>query len=351
MRGDKPQKSNMKNLYYAATPYHVILSIAIAEERPHQKHILYIRSGSGGMSKLVTSIKSDIPIFNSVIKKYDISKRGLNQSRLRKAQAAVDLIKRVYRDDIDRLFIFNDISGDAQSIMFFSQMSAEICHVEDGSAAYNKSSRNWTMDNILARKLLFGPWWRPIKVLGTSGYGDKIWVTHPSAVRDELHQMEKLQINPDNVQKHSQWARRYIKNTGINTKLDTISTVVFLPHSSLISEKAQYLTNIKSILDNYSSEGKTGIKYHPREQETPGFNFGSNTFEIPREIPAELLYLASNSIETVLGDVSTSLISALWLRNDIRVISYALNLNDHDANLFSAFDKIGITLVSGRDIE
>ncbi|MDJ1431981.1 glycosyltransferase family 52 [Halostagnicola sp. A-GB9-2] len=333
------------DFYFSSTPYHILLSFAVAREHPDEQNILCVRSSSEGVAVLTRCIeKHPSSPFEEVYYLSNSYGQSTNKKRLLKAISAFKVLKIVREYDVKTIFVFNDISGDVQMFLSLLRSNVDVAYIEDGSAAYNGSARDWSTTEIIARKVFFGPWWRRITVIGTGGYSDTIWTTHSEMTRHELSTLDHKQIPSENLLEDVGWIDQYLKEVWSLETVPKIESVVLLPHSSILQSDEYKQGTLENVIATYNMNN-TAIKYHPREEHESRFGFDPR-FEIPQSIPAEILYMKCGDLNKVIGDLSTSLLTAKWLRSDIDVISYGPAVGRFDQNLYDTFDQLGITMKS-----
>ena len=120
-----------------------------------------------------------------------------------------------------------------------------------------------------------------------------------------------------------------------------------LPHPNALSGEKDQVKLIDQQIASELEEKKTvGVKYHPRDTQKPLMDSNKDgVVEIPQDIPAEIIYLKSADISTVIGVMSTALLTARWLNGEIEVKSLAHTFNYEDKRIVEVFDEIGIKII------
>jgi hypothetical protein len=135
-----------------------------------------------------------------------------------------------------------------------------------------------------------------------------------------------------------------------------LDAVVTISHSSVASRSLHYKDSIMALVRQLTeTQCVVGIKYHPRQAEPDylGLVREERTVLLPQGLPLEFVYIlragsAEEAIEGqlrfVVGDVSTTLLTARWLATDARCISLARPLGLLDPSLETLFERLGVEL-------
>ena len=106
----------------------------------------------------------------------------------------------------------------------------------------------------------------------------------------------------------------------IHSVLGESKHFIFFPHPKFIHE-----THRKEIMDYFSQTPNIKIKLHPRDTLNSKYFSQKNFSVIPKEFPAELLFLNLSSAK-IFGFNTTVLLTAKWLNPDLEV--YLLKFHD-----------------------
>lgn len=322
------------NLYFAETPYHVLLSISHARASDRES-MLFVRSESEGMGDLLDSLR--YAAASPFVEIRHLS-NGMNDSvetrKLKRYAASVKTLIASRRESFTTAYFFNDRFLANQFLMYSLERSGiGIEFIEDGSAAYSAGiySPKHEPPSFVPKRVLFGPWWRSVDVLGTSGYSHDLWVTHPKYVRPELETLTHHKLPARFDDNDSGWVSEFFEQVGFDHTA-SFDTVVMVPHSSIIRDPDRVKRHVAETLERQgTSFDRAAFKYHPRE---PDFDYlGVSTdgrVVIPRSIPAELLYLDDGRISTLVGGSTTSLLTANWLLDDVDIVFSPFEDNNKD---------------------
>lgn len=242
----------------------------------------------------------------------------------------------------------NDVIS--QGLLHYSPETSTCICLEDGTAAYASSKfdpdAKWKQ---MLRKPLYGHWYSKPQVLGTSKWVDCFAATYPDLLRPELLDLSIEKLQPYFLhQIETSWLDWFIDQSGVSTKtIENLDTLIVLPHPNALSnEKDQIKTICKQILDELEDKKTLGLKYHPRDtQKSMMDSHKDSVVEIPQSIPAEVIYLKATDINTIIGVISTALLTARWLNDEVEVKSLAHTFNHENKQIVEVFDDIGIRIV------
>jgi hypothetical protein len=264
-------------------------------------------------------------------------------------------------NDVSRVYAVVDNKEVDQAAMFFASKygrTATATHIEDGTFDYCSnttgwSSYRWQWLNTLVYKMLFGFEWSNVSVYGTSKYIDEVYGLYPNFLRPELQSMPCNRISPEPLQQ-IEWQlglQDFFNRQGISNQevrdLDALLLVPSLRHISN-DQLREPILNLHSVL--LENGLNVGIKYHPRESPSRQLDLlNKRSYVMPRTTPLELIYIHPEiSLDYILGNISTALVSVLWILDDIEVGSYYSLISDwydYEATglLIENFEKLGIT--------
>jgi len=257
----------------------------------------------------------------------------------------------------DRVYVCNDRRIEAQTALYISKkINSEAIgiYVEDGLNIYslNIYSPFRFKSNLIVKvggKILFTPRWEDIKVFGTSRLIDEVRSIFPEFVRPEVSKTSIFSIERDPLLKLREEESFFIElmeSRGVKFKELQAKNVIFLiSHPEQIKDTEKYNIVANNLIEKLTKMGLgIGIKYHPRSPLTHSFEF-KNIEEItilPPFLPVELFYLVIKKLKFVIGPISTSLVTAKWLLNNVEVYYSLHEDNILDAQLSSLFSKLDI---------
>ena len=356
----------MSVFFISHTPYHILLACGLAcLQNKYENKYLIIMSDFEHSEKYLDLLKSweknpfsEIIILkgNWTINKY-VSIFNIYVGFVISLFNAINNKMKLYkyfithvRDSSPKTYLFNDSNVQSQYLAkLTSDKKGKVYYVEDGSAAYNNHLSVTSKGIIkIIYKLFFGFWYNELEVFGTSKYIDEIIVSYPQSIRPELSG-KKNQKLPDQIY---DFLSNYLSHsliTQFGYEIPEFDCVVVLPHSEIlrfsnVNMKSIYKNTISFLATGY----KVGIKYHPREiNNYLDFENKPNVSIIPKSLPSEVIWmhLRRKKTKVIIGDASTSLITAKKIMtNNTKVISIA-KLLDMDPKDYSYLCNFGIECV------
>lgn len=356
----------MSTFFISHTPYHILLACGLAcLQNKYEKKYLIIMSDFENSNKYRDVLESweknpfsEIIILkgNWAVNKYvgtlnvyirfSISMFNVLNNKV----ILYNYFAKHVKDSSPKTYLFNDSNVQSQYLAkLTSDKKGKVYYVEDGSAAYN-GHLSVTSNGIIKiiYKLFFGLWYHELEIFGTSKYVNEIIVSYPQAIRPELRE-KKSQKLPDQIYDFLSNFLSHFLITNFGYEVPEFDCVIVLPHSEILRFSN---VNITSIFQNITSflamRYKVGIKYHPREiNNYLNFENEPNISIIPKLFPLEVIWmhLRRNKIKVIIGDTSTSLISAKEIMtNNTKVISIA-KLLDMDPKDYSYLCNFGIECV------
>jgi hypothetical protein len=363
--GTGSNASRVTRLILAYTPYHVLLATAaiLAESEAAANHLVIIDDFEAA-TRMAAVLKESGGLYRSVRVRggtFGVTSRARRQLRYRKA---LPIIAQDTRELMPgQIWIGNDARPESQvafrtAVRQFGQV--EGVFIEDGLTAYAASvKRPLTKVEDVLGYLLFGSSWAGIEVLGTSEWISSGLFVYPALVRNELTNLPKRQIPRSAffAPVMHRFAAQMVSSAGADLgRVRRLDAVVTISHSSVASRSLNYKDSIMALVRQLTeTQCVVGIKYHPRQAEADylGLVREERTVLLPQGLPLEFVYIlragsAEEAIEGqlrfVVGDVSTTLLTARWLATDARCISLARPLGLLDPSLETLFERLGVEL-------
>ena len=215
-------------------------------------------------------------------------------------------------------------------------------YLDDGLYSYAGRPYHPIKDGInsLIKKLAYGFWWQEPKTIGASNWIQQAWLfqpeqAHPLLANKQLNILPAEWFQTPEIQALSKLVRTDLANQD----LQAISLLLLLPHPADQAKMKDYASSIKNYLRHITEQGaKVAVKYHPRQSLDDEFQLAkmSNVTLIPKSLAFEYL-LADLAPQTqIVGDISTVLLTAKWLRNDLSVTG-VFDPNDAYAQQFRPY--------------
>jgi hypothetical protein len=260
----------------------------------------------------------------------------------------------------DTLWLFNDSFPSVQFIASrprYGHGSGERIFVDEGASSY--SSVLYPQPGLFERalrRLCIGPWWREAAKLGASGYVDRALLFFPEHAHPALRSVDRKALDPSafRCQALRKLARDYLSAAGWRGSEAAPNVLVFCAHSDTIRPFLDdYVAAMHRVVSNATRRGRrVVVKLHPRERDrryVEAVSRGS-TGVVPQQVPGEFLVLAwSASLESVVGDFSTAMITARWLCPELDCVVLADLVERGDPRLAMVLDELGVRSVSAAD--
>ncbi len=266
-----------------------------------------------------------------------VAKR-LVKSRLRRANRAL------LADDFSKLtpekvWVGCDTYYESQLALSFAKRhrpGARGAYLEDGTAAYARTFREGRLSRLLrlkrvgdlAKRLTYGSWWRGVRVQGTSPWIDEAWLAFPELAIADLAGKELHTLAPEAFSGAAfrGFAERAARAFGADPEaLASTSLILVATRSTVARYVPGYVESMRLLVSELVDSGvRVAVKLHPREPEPDFLSFRGQVGVdiVPGALPFELLLrLVRDPEPFVIGDISSALLSARWLRPDARVIA------------------------------
>ena len=124
-----------------------------------------------------------------------------------------------------------------------------------------------------------------------------------------------------------------------STKLSHLDALFTLPHESLFTDNTDYRNQILAQIKDLKDQGlQVAAKYHPRNSDPDALNLDAAGVElIPAGISFEAILPLLPKKTHIVGDLSSTLLIARWLRPELEVTSIYSGEGNSDFNtLFHA---------------
>ncbi len=334
----------MTRVFHAQTLYHILTTSCLESQfnDPHQSHLVVLPNFKN--SQEVLEIVRNFGGFDQV---HTLMKETSVPRPRKWAHNSISVAKSLYLMHSlspEELYVCNDRNPIGQALLKMAPDECVCTYVEDGAAAYNSSKfDNKALWKSIFGKIFYGPWLSSRPVIGTADAFDRVAATFPDQLRPEISHYPCLRINKDNLI-NSSFVNRLAKSYDVE-RLEELSTLVLPSHSGHISQRG--VEALQSLIDSQAQQNEViGVKYHPRDENDCYLDLPSNATRVPSEIPAEILYLSMKQLNTVVGVLSTALLTARWLSNSMEVLSILDEGEPFDQNLVSMMKSIDIRVVN-----
>ncbi|HCG78135.1 MAG TPA: hypothetical protein DE015_02850 [Oceanospirillales bacterium] len=321
------------HLFLASTPFNTLIASMIALDLPSGDTCeLWLIDQPSECSIFVKSVLAwrDSPFRE--IRIASNQAKGVKQKKQRK-RILRKLSQQAEISGVTDLYTGNDRRIEFQWLMAHLPSTVKGHYIDDGTYSYIGRKTGWFSDGIidnLLKKLTYGFWWKQPETVGSSDWIQIAHLAFPEHAVPQLQEKVCYQI-PDHLSNHAfvSLGDDYSDTLSEATKLDAL---IILPHESVRSAKIE-----QRLLEEGSNYEYCGIKRHPRSESNLPEN-ATHTKEISARVPFELLLSGLKPECCVIGDVSSALLTARWLRPQLQVICLAEQKN----SLTDLMRKIGI---------
>lgn len=196
-------------------------------------------------------------------------------------------------------------------------------YIEDGTGTYIQQKEHdlgkYLSDRYIdtpLKKIVYGLWFSHPKLLGASHWIDKSYLTFPSIAPKEIRDIPFEQLESSHYKsKHAlRILHQLSKSLGFEQSNKNQAITLFtLPHHSVIEKMYGSIEQFKAVIINLLEKHKNiYVKYHPRDLNDP-YELKPHCTILPTAVPAELFFATLN-ISHVIGDISTAMMSAKWIK-------------------------------------
>lgn len=353
----------MHNIFLAFTPYHVLLSCAIALQECDDAYNHLIIRPSFSHAPMLTTVLSDwkgspFDRVTCIRGLHGVSSEGLKRFILKTNSLVIRGI--VKSQLVDKVYVGSDGSPESQTALHFAKSSnfnAKGIYIEDGSAAYSTAQfpkREQWKESL--EKIFYGNWWEYIRVHGTSKWVDEVRLVYPEFARPELADKILKRIERKKILRLQKepWPAKYLSAMGVDRViLNSIDGLLLLPRSTLLGGTSRLNSVVDKFADYAVKRGqKIGVKCHPRDFAHKVVTKGKDkhVLILPNAIPVELIYLyGTGRLKLVTAGVSTSLLTAHWLIDAAKIICIKTFSGFPDGRIINIFRTLGIELATTVD--
>ena len=200
----------------------------------------------------------------------------------------------------------------------------------DGTFTYvgRKASSTFSdafIDNWL-KKLSYGLWWKNPRTVGESAWISDIHVAFPKLIDDRLKQKSICQLDhnkftsPEMLKLSESILSFYHVGAERLSALDGLFT---LPHESLFIQNPEYRTILLQQINEMKANGlHVAAKYHPRNSDPDLLNLTKAGVDLlPAGVSFEAILPLLPTSTHIIGDLSSTLLIARWLRPELKVTS------------------------------
>jgi hypothetical protein len=340
------------SVYFASTILHLYAAASIAVGRQNETaHLIFIDQPENKEYPLYSIVqKWDSSPFDSVRLLPGRFKGIIN--KLKKRKQLFNSLEKIISDlKPDNIFVGNDRRIEFQFSMHITEslgLNTQGHYMDEGTFTYvgRKASSSFSdaiIDNWL-KKLSYGLWWKNPLTVGESAWINTIHVAFPDLIDQRL---KKKNIEALNNSAFTSDAMMQLSTdiltfyTFDSRKLSNLDALFTLPHESLFTNNSDYRDQVLAQIKGLKDKGlQVAAKYHPRNSDPDVLNLLSAGVElIPAGISFEAMLPLLPTKTHIIGDLSSTLLIARWLRPELKVTSIYTGEGDPDFNkLFRALN-------------
>lgn len=344
-----------QTLYLPSTPLNVLVSIALATQRPTENAQLWlIDQKQTEHNPYFEALQS---WQNSPFEKVLIYGAGIGQSK-RQFRACLfnEFAEALAVFSPNQVAVGSDRRVEFQFIMqhLRSQQAVTGVYLDDGLYSYAGRSSVWHKDliNAVLKKMAYGRWWQEPSTVGASAWIEQAWLFAPQQAVAELQVKQMSTLPPEwfsspPILEFSQvLAEQLAFNISVLSSMDCL---LLIPHPNNIKKIPGYETRIRKQICAWLEGGlNVAVKYHPRVEEKDVLQLKDLGVKqvVPSQLAFEFCLPALKSSSQVVGDVGTALLTTRWLRPDIEAIAV---LDENDAfqqSFIPLLQAMKVTVVS-----
>ena len=229
-------------------------------------------------------------------------------------------------------------------------------YLDDGLHTYlgRMRQRTWVRRvDWLVKRLGYGGWGQRVAQLGTTPWIAESWLAFPDDAVDKdpertRHTLPRTWFTGRAFQRLAALAA---KDFGVDrAALRRCAIVLALPHSNLLRASPDLCRALGEFVAQAGARGQhVALKYHPREMESDpaGLFARGNAMVLPKLVPMELLLPLLPTRAVLVGEGSTALLAAHWLRPDLRVLDLGISRNAYALRAREFFASHGIPTIHG----
>jgi hypothetical protein len=343
------------SVYFASTILHLYAAASIAAGRQNETaHLIFIDQPEDKEFPLYSIVRQwSASPFESVRLLPGRFKGTVNKLKKRK-QLFNSLDKIITNLKPNNIFVGNDRRIEFQFSMHIAEtlnLNTQGHYMDEGTFTYvgRKASSSFSdsvVDNWL-KKLSYGLWWKNPLTVGESAWISTNHVAFPDLIDQRLRKkiIEPLDNNAFTSDRMLQLSTDILTYYAFDSdKVSSLDALFTLPHESLFTSNSDYRDQVLEQIRDLKSQGlKVAAKYHPRNSNPDALNLLSAGVElIPSGISFEAILPLLPSKTHIIGDLSSTLLIARWLRPELEVTSIYAGDGNPDFN--TLFRSLNITL-------
>lgn len=222
-------------------------------------------------------------------------------------------------------------------------------YLDDGLYTYlgDVRQRPWIRrSDALVKRAAYGGWWERASHAGTTSWIGRAWLAFPQFAPPCYRNVHALPqawfANPAMLRLSVCAARMFEMPRGWARRC---AGVMVLPHSNQLRANPALADALRLRLREAAAAGSPlALKYHPREVDSDpaGLVGAGAALVLPALLPMELLLPLMPAGALLIGEGSTALLAARWLRPDLRIGDLGVSGDGYAARARVLFAQAGI---------
>lgn len=345
-------------LYLPSTPLNLLLSVAVALQRPksEQAKLIYIDQREPNNNRYMQALAAwqDNP-FIQVDLLPGVTKGWKKVSERRANFAWLADYLQIWKPN--QVIVGSDRRIEFQYVMALlqRQQPAQGVYLDDGLYSYAGKPTTWFKSQLSQwlHRVIYGAWWQEPQTVGASSWISEAWLFQPAQAVSPLQQKVVKCIRPEwlTTPEMRNFAQALWQAFSAQTMLPDCDVLLLLPHPNNVRKMLGYEPAVRQRLARWLAQGKrVAVKYHPRVGDEDPWQLTdvAGVTLLPSALPTEVVYLLLPSGVTVAADVGTAVLTAHWLRPDL---SLQVELNSEDvfqARFLPIMKKLGIPIMEHK---
>jgi len=345
----------MINYFFISSPLHFFIATNLAISHKGDINIaLFISKNKKTAQQYAKATEHFNDIFQHT---FDLTIDD-EQSKFKQRKQKFNQIKALVSSMLpDKIFTGSDRRMEFQFAMHQARKSntqLEGIYIDDGTVSYlgHKSIHSVFHKHIdpFLKKLIYGTWWKNALTTGSSDWISIAYLAvpqdaHPLLKNKHLVALDQsvfsskrfLQVNQFLIEKYDELN---------NIDFSKIRAVICLPNESFYLKNSVFLQQIKNAITKEFNLSDIAIKAHPKSKNMSLLaDIFPNSIQLPNTLGMELLLPKLTNDTCIIGDVSTALLTAKWLKPKVSVQAFELN-TAISINLKKLFNSLGISFIS-----
>ena len=345
----------MINYFFISSPLHFFIATNLAIAHKNETNIaLFISKNKKTVQQYAKATEHFKDIFQHTFDLTIDDEQHKFTQRKRRFNQIETLISSMLPD---KIFTGSDRRMEFQFAMYHARKfntQVEGIYIDDGTVSYlgHKSIHSVFHQYIdpLLKKIVYGAWWKNALTTGSSAWVSTAYLAVPEDAHPLLKNKRLVGLDQSifSSQLFLQVNEYLIENYDELKTIDflKIKAVLCLPNESFYLNNRVFLQQIKKAITQEFQLSDIAIKAHPKSQNMSLLvDIFPNSIELPNTLGMELLLPKLTNDTCIIGDVSTALLTAKWLKPKVSVRAFKLN-SAISTNLKKLFNSLGISFIS-----